>query len=159
MAKVLPWGQESEGLGRRKSHKKEDKMFWIRRKAVVGKRAKWFPFALTVGTPADTQEVGKQIAQVCTASPADVHAVLRALPDVMARIMESGRSVHIDGLGSFYYKLSCAGRGVDTPEEVSEEQVKSIRVQFLPERVRRTGGSYKRSLVGQQIELVEWKKK
>lgn len=132
-------------------------MFWIRRKAVIGKVTKWFPFARTVGTPADTQEVGEAITQVCTASPADVHAVLRALPDVMARIMESGRSVHIDGLGSFYYKLSCAGRGVDTPEEVSEEQIKVIRVQFVPEREKLTGG-FKRPLVSQQIELIEWKK-
>ena len=38
-------------------------MFWIRRKAVIGKLTKWFPFALTVGTPADTQEVGEEIAK------------------------------------------------------------------------------------------------
>ncbi len=133
-------------------------MFWIRRKAVIGKLTKWFPFAQTVGKPADTQEVGEVISKMCTASPADVHAVLRALPDVMAHIMESGRSVHIDGLGSFYYKLSCAGRGVDTPEEVSEEQVKAIRVQFVPERTKRVGGDYKRSLVGARIELIELKK-
>ncbi len=132
-------------------------MFWIRRKAIIGKLTKWFPFAVTVGKPADTQEVGEIIARRCTASPSDVHAVLRALPEVMVDIMQSGRSVHIDGLGSFYYKLSCAGRGVDTPEEVSEEQVKSIRVQFLPERQRQMK-NYKRPLV-QNVELIEWQGK
>lgn len=133
-------------------------MFWIRRKAVIGKLTKWFPFALTVGKPADTQEVGEAISRQCTASPADVHAVLRALPGVMADIMESGRSVHLDGIGSFYYKLSCAGQGVDSAEEVSEEQVRSIRVQFVPERQKQLKG-FKRALVGNSIELIEWKSK
>lgn len=132
-------------------------MFWIRRKAIVGKLAKWFPFARTVGKAADTQEVGEAIARMCTASPADVHAVLRALPDVMAFIMASGRSVHLDGLGSFYYKFSCAGQGVDTPEEVNTEQIRAIRIQFVPER-RRAADGFKRSLV-QDVELIEWKGK
>ena len=132
-------------------------MFWIRRKAIVGKLVKWFPFAVTMGKPADTQEVGESIARQCTVSPADVHAVLRALPDVMAFIMASGRSVHLDGLGSFYYKFSCAGQGVDTPEEVSEERIQAIRVQFVPER-RKTLNGFKRSLV-QNINFIEIERK
>ena len=57
------------------------------------------------------------------------------------------------GLGSFYYKLSCAGNGVDTPEEVSREQVKAVRVQFIPER-RKKCGKYCRAL-GEGVELVK----
>lgn len=128
-------------------------MFWIKRKAIIGKLTKWFPFAVTVGKPVDTQELGVAISRYCTASPADVHAVLRAMPQVMADFMEAGRSVHIDGFGAFYYKLSCAGRGVDTPEEVSIDQVKTVRVQFVPTRERRTYG-YKRSLI-EEISFIE----
>lgn len=129
-------------------------MFWIKRKAKVGKLWKWYPFGITVGKPVDTQELGEAISLRCTATPADVHAVLRALPEVMAYYMESGRSVRMDGLGSFFYKLSCAGQGVDTPEEVSARQVKAVRVQFIPARQKQTGG-FKRPLVN-NIELVEF---
>ncbi len=61
--------------------------------------------------------------------------------------------MHLDGLGSFYYKLSCAGKGVDSPEEVSVEQVQAVHVQFIPERSKQTDG-YRRVL-GEGVELVE----
>lgn len=99
-------------------------------------------------------ELGAAIARRCTASPADVFAVLKAMPNVMADFMEAGRSVRLDGFGSFYYKLSCAGRGVDTPEEVSIDQIKAVRVQFVPARSKRTYG-FTRSLV-QDISFIEW---
>ena len=75
------------------------------------------------------------------------------IAEVMSFFMENGNSVHLDGLGSFYYKLSCAGNGVDTPEEVSREQVKAVRVQFIPER-RKKCGKYCRAL-GEGVELVK----
>lgn len=129
-------------------------MFWTKRKAKVGKTYKWYPCAHIVGKPVDTQELGEAIARNCTASPADVHAVLRSLPEVMADFMENGRTIRMDGLGSFFYKLSCTGKGVDTPEEVSAEQVQSIRVQFIPSRKKTTEG-FVRSLV-QRISLIEF---
>ena len=73
----------------------------------------------------------------------------------MAQIMNEGRTVHIDGLGSFFFKLSCAGRGVDTPEEVSRKQIKDIRVQFLPKRQRIDGKRFGKPLT-QDVELVDW---
>ena len=113
-------------------------MFYKKSRAKVGGKYKWFPRAC----------VNKH-----TVTPADVHAVIRSLPEVMSFFMENGNSVHLDGLGSFYYKLSCAGNGVDTPEEVSREQVKAVRVQFIPER-RKKCGKYCRAL-GEGVELVK----
>lgn len=84
-------------------------MFYKKSCAKVGKAYKWFPRAYVLRKPVDTQMLGEAISQRCTVSPADVHAVLRALPEVMAGYMEAGRSIHMDGLGAFYYKLSCAG--------------------------------------------------
>lgn len=128
-------------------------MFYRKSRAKIGGKYKWFPRAYVLRNPVDTQELAEAITKSCSASPSDVHAVLRALPDVMSFFMENGRSVHMDGLGSFFYKLSCAGKGVDTPEEVSPEQVQAVRVQFIPERRKRIGG-YRRSL-GEEVELVE----
>lgn len=131
-------------------------MFFKKSKLRVNGKTKWFPRAVIVSKrPADSDELARRIAQMSTASTGDVHLVLRSLPSVMAQIMNEGRTVHIDGLGSFFFKLSCAGRGVDTPEEVSRKQIKDIRVQFLPEQQRIDGKRFGKPLT-QDVELVDW---
>lgn len=131
-------------------------MFFKKSKLKVNGKTKWFPRAVIVSKrPADSDELARRIAQMSTASTGDVHLVLRSLPSVMAQIMNEGRTVHIDGLGSFFFKLSCAGRGVDTPEEVSRKQIKDIRAQFLPERQRIDGKRFGKPLT-QDVELVDW---
>lgn len=130
-------------------------MFFKKSKLKIGDKVKWFPRAVTFTRhPATTKDLAKEIATLSTASPGDVHLVLTCLPTVMAQFMNQGRPVHIDGLGSFFFKLSCAGRGVDSPEEVSRDQIKSVRVQFLPERQGR--GKFMRRPLTEGIELLEW---
>ena len=128
-------------------------MFYKKSRAKVGGKYKWFPRACVNKHTVYTQDLGEAISRRWTVTPADVHAVIRSLPEVMSFFMENGNSVHLDGLGSFYYKLSCAGNGVDTPEEVSSEHVLAIRVQFIPER-RKKCGKYCRAL-GEGVELVK----
>ncbi len=129
-------------------------MYYKKSYSVINGQKKWFPHACIIGKTVNTQRLAREIMKYCTASPADVHAVVRALPDVMRFFMDNGHSVHLDGLGSFHYKFSCRGNGVDTPEEVSVEQIRAVRVQFLPERQRTTGGRMVRPLVGPS-EFVE----
>lgn len=128
-------------------------MFYKKSYSVINGKKKWFPRACVVGKPVDTQALAKEIAKYCTASPADVHAVIRALPDVMKWFMSNGHSIHMDGLGSFHYKLSCAGKGADTPEEVSPEQVQAVRVQFRPEW-RKVNQHSQRPLID-EVEFIE----
>lgn len=131
-------------------------MFFKKSKLKVNGKTKWFPRAVIVSKrPVDSDELARRIAQMSTTSTGDVHLVLRSLPSVMAQIMNEGRTVHIDGLGSFFFKLSCAGRGVDTPEEVSRKQIKDIRAQFLPERQRIDGKRFGKPLT-QDVELEDW---
>ena len=125
-------------------------MFFKKSRAKIAGKFKWFPRACVLKHPVNTQELGEAISRKCTVTPADVHAVIRAMPEVMAFYLENGRSVHLDGLGAFYYKLSCAG------EEVSVEQVRAVRVQFIPERSKQADG-YRRVL-GEGVELVEFGK-
>ena len=116
---------------------------------------KWYPTLVTVGKPAGTQEIAERLARESTVSPADVHAVIRALPTVMAEIMAESRSVNLEGLGSFHYTISSTGNGVETEDKVSAKQINSVRVQFTPAR-QRQGTTYSRSLVG-NLSFTEWK--
>ena len=125
-------------------------MFFKKCRLKIGDKFKWFPRAVTFTRyPATTKDVAARIARMSTASPGDVHLVLTCLPTVM-----EGRPVHIDGLGSFHFKLSCAGRGVDSPDEVDRKQIKAVRVQFLPERQGR--GKQMRRPLTEGITLTEW---
>ena len=92
-----------------------------------------------------------------TVSPADTHAVLRALPAVMADFMKESRAVHFEGLGWFRYTTVSAGKGVATKEEVSSDQITGLRVQFTPDRTRNMSGGYTRALIANEgISFMEW---
>ena len=64
---------------------------------------KWYPKSVLVGFAITTEQVAKRVAAESTVSPADVCAVLTALGGVMGDYMVQGRSVKLDGIGSFYF--------------------------------------------------------
>jgi predicted histone-like DNA-binding protein len=139
----------------RKTNEEIDMLFWKKTlKKVSGGTQLWYPRLVLVGKAADTQELGKRLARESTVSPADVHAVIRALPQVMADIMAEGRAVHLDGLGSFYYTIQSSGNGVQNESEVSSKQINGVRVQFIPTRERQ-GTQITRALVG-NLSFTEW---
>ena len=93
----------------------------------------WYPTAITVGQPVATKKVAQRLSAMCTVTYADVMAVLGELPGVMAELMSQGRSVRLDGLGTFRYTL--ATKGVTNEDEFDfQKQVRAVRVQFVPQR-------------------------
>ena len=119
--------------------------------------ALWYPRSVTVGKPVETQELANRIARESTVSPADTHAVLRALPNVMADFMKESRAIHFEGLGWFRYTINAMGKGVATKEEVSDKQIKRLRVQFTPDRTRNMEGGYTRALIADEgVTFMEW---
>ena len=130
-------------------------IFWKRVQQAINKL--WYPRSVTVGQPVETQELANRIARESTVSPADTHAVLRALPNIMADFMKESRAVHFEGLGWFRYTTTSAGKGVATKEEVSSDQITGLRVQFTPDRVRNMSGGYTRALIADEgIVFMEW---
>lgn len=69
--------------------------------------------------------------------------------------MAQGKSVHIKGLGYFRYVLDTVG--VENLEDFDfQKQVKAVRVEFIPERIRTASGTYTRALVdSDQLEWIE----
>lgn len=130
-------------------------IFWKRVQQAINDL--WYPRSVTVGKPVETQELGERLARESTVSPADTHAVIRALPKVMADFMKESRAVHLEGLGWFRYSTLSAGKGVETKEEVSSDQITGLRVQFTSDRKRNMGGGYTRSLIAEDgITFMEW---
>ena len=117
---------------------------------------KWYPQSVTVGKPVATKDVADRLSQISTVSRADVYAVLMDLAGVLADYMAQGRSVKIDGLGTFYYTLTAGGNGVESADKVSASQITGVRVRFIPEATRKTGSkTMNRSLISDNIFWME----
>lgn len=133
--------------------------YYRKAKKTLNKVTKWYPQAVTSGSPITTQQVAKRLAAISTVSYADVQAVLAELAGVMADYMALGKTVKLDGLGTFYYTITAGGNGVDTPEEVNVGQITGVRVRFIPEATRSgvsKSSPMTRTLVAQGIEWEEW---
>lgn len=117
----------------------------------------WYPTAITVGQPVPTKKVAQRLSAMCTVTYADVMAVLGELPGVMADLMAQGKSVRLDGLGTFRYTLSTKGVTEETDFDF-QKQVRAVRVQFVPQREGAVtkGGTATRSLVPTGIEWMAY---
>jgi predicted histone-like DNA-binding protein len=74
----------------------------------------------------------------------------------MTRYLAEGHSVKLDGIGSFHLTFECKKTGVDTPEEVSIDQVTNIKVQFRP-TMKAGVGSQKGKRINTLIaDDIEW---
>lgn len=100
----------------------------------------WYPQSVLVGNTVTTDQISKRIANESTVAPADVLAVLKALSGVMGDYMAQGRSVKLDGIGSFYFQASASGNGVEKKEQVSANQINGVKVKFIPETTYKRGG-------------------
>lgn len=121
------------------------------------KNSVWYPQAVTVGKPIETKKIAQRLAQISTVSYADVVAVLAEMPGVMADYMGQGKSVRLDGLGTFRYVLDTDG--VATREEMDfQKQLKAVRVRFTPQREGAVtkGGTATRALVPSGIEWMKY---
>lgn len=118
---------------------------------------KWYPQAVQVDQPFTTKELADALAEISTVSYADVMAVLGNLPGVMGKMMAQGRSVRMEGLGTFRLTINAEKQGVDTADEVSDAQIKAVRIRFTPETRRPTkSGAVTRALVDDALRWVRY---
>lgn len=125
-------------------------------KKQYNKRLKvYFPQAITVGKPVETKDVAERLAQISTVSKSDVAAVLGDLAGVLADFMKQGKSVRLDGLGTF--RLTLDTTGVKEEKDFNfQKQLKAVRVHFIPQRegAITRGGTATRTLVPSGIEWL-----
>ena len=119
---------------------------------------KWYPQGITIGKPVTTKEVANRLADLSALSPGDCYSMLGNLGKVLGEYMNSGRTVKLDGVGTFYYTANASGQGVDSAEEVSAKQITGTRVRFIPEVARSVKGQVTtRSLVSSDVFWEELK--
>lgn len=119
----------------------------------------WYPQSVTWGKAVTTREVANELSAISTVTRGDTYAVMENLGRVLSNFMGQGRTVKIDGVGTFYYTANSAKKGVQTKEEVNASQVNGVRVRFIPEVERNSGRQVTtRSMVDTKIVWEEWGK-
>lgn len=119
----------------------------------------WYPQSITWGKAVTTREVADQLSILSTVTRGDTYAVIENLGLVLSNYMGQGRTVKIDGVGTFYYTASSAKRGVPTADEVTASLINGVRVRFLPEVERSSSNQVTtRSMVNTKIAWEEWGK-
>ncbi len=132
--------------------------FWKRVKMKIN--GLWYPKSVLVGSPVTTKQIAERLSKESTVSLADTYAVLLALGGVMGEYMAEGRSVKLEGIGSFYFTATANKNGVDKEEKVSANQINGVRVRFIPETRYVRGAASRvatRGLTDAVIEWLEWK--
>lgn len=112
----------------------------------------WHPTLVKVGRPVTTHDLSEKIAVMSSLTPGDVHNAFRCLPIVLREELLNGRSVKIEGLGTFTLKIRSRGKGVTTADKVNPSQITNLHCQFTPE-YSRVGESTTRALT-QGAEFV-----
>lgn len=116
---------------------------------------KWYPRSVTMGT-VDTEHVARRLSLMASVTKSDTYAVLVGLGEVLGELMQSGRTVKLKGLGTFYLVGNACKRGADTADEVSPKQFRGVRVRFIPEFHRGSNRKIsQRTIVPEDIEWLE----
>lgn len=108
-----------------------------------------------VGRAVNLQQLGEMVAEKCSATPGDVHNVVRNLMSVMRLQLLNSRTVRLDGLGTFTVIARTRGKGVDAEKDVSPNQVTSLHFMFTPEYTRPAALGTTRAL-WQGVEFEKW---
>lgn len=117
----------------------------------------YYPQSVVVGKQISTKVLASLLADRSTVTLADTMAVLSELGTVMSIYMEQGRSVKLDGLGSFRYTINAHKQGVETPEKVNVSCIKDVRVRFIQESTRNPDRSVAtRSMQPKAINWMLW---
>lgn len=115
---------------------------------------RWYPYAVVKGKPVSTERVARILSERCTVTQADCFAVLKDMGTVIGELMAEGKSVRLEGLGTFRLTINSAKGGSAEEKEVKATHIEGERVRFIPETHRRSNGSV--STRAGIPDVVEW---
>ena len=96
----------------------------------------WHLNLVKAGGTVATQQLAELIAEKSSLTAGDVQNVVRNLMSVMREYLLNSRSVRLDGLGTFTMKACTRGKGVESADKVSPNQITALKCRFTPEYTR-----------------------
>lgn len=78
----------------------------------------------------EIEEIASKISASCTVTRHDCLAVLSALQEQIIYALQEGKCVHLGDVGNFH--TVAIGSGTETKEEYKPENIKRLKVVFVP---------------------------
>jgi len=100
----------------------------LRKNPISRDNKKYYPQLVTLGKSVGEDYIAHQIKELSSLSKGDIHSVITNFLDVVRTALYSGHSVNFKNFGVF--SLSARTEGVDTKEECTAKNIKSIRINF-----------------------------
>jgi predicted histone-like DNA-binding protein len=101
----------------------------ISRKNPITKESLYYANLAPVN-PVGLNELAEDISNSCTLTVHDIKAVLSALEECVFKTLRNGQSARLGDLGSFHATISSSGAA--TEEEFSKENLRGVKVRFIP---------------------------
>lgn len=96
-----------------------------------GEKPKYYP-VVTGRRVANLREVCEDIASRSSLHQADVMAVVHSFIDLVPELLQDGKTVRLDGFGTF--NLHASGVGKENPDKVTSRDITGVRMSFLPDK-------------------------
>ncbi|MEQ8472172.1 MAG: HU family DNA-binding protein [Marinoscillum sp.] len=97
---------------------------------------KYFPI-VTKRSLMDTKSLAEEIGRRNGFSSAHVVGMIETLIQLVPEMLKQGRSVRLDGFGTF--SLHVSGVGKDSPDKVTKRDITKVKMAFLPSKdIKRT---------------------
>ena len=93
---------------------------------------KYHPQLVTQGQSVDLDKLAYTMKEKSSLSLGDIQSVLTNLVEAMRTALFDGKSVNIHDFGVF--SLSATTRGVDTKDECTMKNIKTVNINFRPSR-------------------------
>ena len=93
---------------------------------------KYYP-VLTGRRQSDIREVCKILSESSTVTAGDIRGVLEGLIKLIPDLLMEGRTVKLDGFGTF--SLHASAKGQDSPEKVTARDITGVKMSFLPDKI------------------------
>ena len=112
---------------------------------------KYHPQLVTQGQSVDLDKLAYTMKEKSSLSLGDIQSVLTNLVEAMRTALFDGKSVNIHDFGVF--SLSATTRGVDTKDECTMKNIKTVNINFRPSSSVRPNLTSTRA--GEKIEFLD----
>ena len=99
-----------------------------------GDEPKWYPVLKSTESVGE-KEVGQLIADETTLNEKEAEMALHQLMKILIRLLLSGKTVKLSGVGSF--RLTVNSEGSATEEEANANKIKKVNLRFTPSETMR----------------------
>lgn len=107
-----------------------------------------------------TKEIARELAKISSMDEGSVFSMLVNLRGLMHHYLGIGKTVHLEGIGSFRTTFDCTGQGVDSPEKVNSKQINKVNVVYTPEYTKDHTGKHRCALtdgfICERSNLYPW---